>query len=155
MYCMECFCTHLLIPPVMAYCWYDDDMIFSNFCSCIYISFFRHQQPAAQKWYTIPLSLTKRTINSPWSTKNDTNFISIVLFCISRWLLGCVALLWGEEDKDVRERDRFSIEPLPLSSTDCLDVLFFPRIISGERWHSSKHEDAVEVDYSHLTKVEK
>ena len=56
------------------------------------------------------LTLTKRTINSPWSTKNDTNFISIVLFCISRWLLGCVALLWGEEDKDVRERDRFSIE---------------------------------------------
>ena len=103
----------------------------------------------------LPCTLTKRTINSPWSTKNDTNLISIVLFCISRWLLGCVALLWGEEDKDVRERDRFSIELLPLSSTDCLDVLFFPRIISGERWHSSKHEDAVEVDYSHLTKVEK
>ena len=100
-------------------------------------------------------TLTKRTINSPWSTKNDTNLISIVLFCISRWLLGCVALLWGEEDKDVRERDRFSIESLPLSSTDCLDVLFFPRNISGEKWHSFKDEDAVEVDYSHLTKVVK
>ena len=106
-------------------------------------------------YFQFLITLTKRTINSPWSTKNDTNFISIVLFCISRWLLGCVALLWGEEDKDVRERDRFSIEPLPLSSTDCLDVLFFPRIISGERWHSSKHEDAVEVDYIHLTEVVK
>ena len=31
MYSMECICTHLLTPHVMAYCCYDDDMIFSIF----------------------------------------------------------------------------------------------------------------------------
>ena len=39
MYSMECICTHLLIPHVMAYCCYDDEMIFSIFCSCICILF--------------------------------------------------------------------------------------------------------------------
>ena len=43
MYCMEYFCTHLLIHHVMEYCCYDDEMIFSIFVHAYISYFFRHK----------------------------------------------------------------------------------------------------------------